>query len=274
MARLLCFGEGYVAKATAAQLQPRGWQVAGTHRSGSGLVYTNGEIDATLTHAIAQATHILISTPPHEGEAMLAAAVGLHARRGAWIGYLSTSGVYGDHAGGVVHEASTCHADSPRTQARLEAEFLWRQVGAQLFRLSGIYGPGRSAFDAIHEGRAQRIVKPGHVFNRIHVADIAQALCASMSAPTPGEIFNLADDLPAPHADVLAYAYTLLGMPVPPAMPFAEAQLSPMMAEFYAGCRRVDASKIKRFHGLKWLYPSYRHGLASILQSMRESRRQ
>lgn len=266
MARLLCFGDGYVAQALAPLARARGFHVAGTRRQQGPLRYADGQLSPELIAAIAQATHILISIPPHEGEEVLAAAVGLHAPRGAWIGYLSTSGVYGDYAGASVTEDMPCRAATPRTQARLHAEYLWRQVGAQVFRLSGIYGPGRSAFDAIRAGRAQRIHKPGHLFNRIHVADIAAGLMASMLASTPGEIFNLADDLPAPHAQVLAYAYGLLGQPVPPVVPYAQAQLSPMAAEFYAGCRQVDSAKIKRFHGLTWKFPTYRHGLATILQ--------
>jgi nucleoside-diphosphate-sugar epimerase len=269
MARLLCFGDGYVAQALALLARARGFMVVGTHRQHGPLCYADGQLTPEILAAIAQASHILISIPPHGGEEVLAAAVGLHAPRGAWIGYLSTSGVYGDHAGRTVHETSACLAATPRTQARLHAEYLWRQVGAHVFRLSGIYGPGRSAFDAIRAGRAQRIHKPGHLFNRIHVEDIAAALMASMLAPTPGEIFNLADDLPAPHDQVLAYAYGLLGQPVPPAVPYACSQLSPMAAEFYAGCRLVDASKIKQFHGLAWKFPTYRHGLATILQRER-----
>lgn len=262
---LLCFGYGYVAQALAARV---GGMVLGTTRDGRGgrLRYHNGLFDPPLREALARATHILISTPPHENEARLAEAIARHAPHRRWLGYLSTTGVYGDHQGRVVHEASPLLGQAPQHRARCASEALWQPLGAHLFRLSGIYGPGRSALDAVRAGTARRIHKPGHRFCRIHVADIAHALAASMQAPMAGEIFNLADDLPAPQADTVAYASALLGVNPPPLVAYAEANLSPAMQGFYAASRQVSAEKIKRCYGLSWCYPTYREGLAAILQ--------
>jgi nucleoside-diphosphate-sugar epimerase len=165
-----------------------------------------------------------------------------------------------------VTEQSIVHPMDAQAKARVQSERQWRRAGAQIFRLAGIYGPGRSVLDAITQGRGQRIHKPGHVFNRIHVEDIARALWTSMAAPTPQAIYNLADDAPAAQSDVMAYAYQLLGLPAPKPVPFEKAQLSPQALRFWAASRQVDASKIKRCHGLTWKYPTYREGLAAILQ--------
>lgn len=260
---LLCFGYGY----TAQRLNVSG-AVIGTTRGGRDgtLAYDGSSVSPELRAAMRQATHILISIPPHDGEGVLAEAIAAEAAQCRWLGYLSTTGVYGDRQGRTVTEHSPPAPMDAQSEARLRAEALWRAQGAQVFRLSGIYGPGRSVFDAIADGRGQRIVKAGHRFNRIHADDIAQALHASMQAPTPGEIFNLADDAPAAQADVMGYAYQLLRLPVPKAVPLAKASLSPQAARFWAASRQVDASKIKKYHGINWKYPSYREGLAAILQ--------
>jgi nucleoside-diphosphate-sugar epimerase len=265
---LLCFGYGYVAKHMAVWAQARGWQLATTTRSGKGSThaYADGEISPELRDALRQATHILISAPPHEGEANLLQAVADDARNCRWIGYLSSTGVYGDRAGGLVTELSAPMPINPLAEGRLQSEHLWRGLQAHSFRLAGIYGPGRSPFDAIREGRDQLVHKPGHVFNRIHVEDIVRALAASIQAPTPGEIFNLADDCPAAQETVMAYAYHLLGETPPKPIDFEQAIFSPTLRSFYEASRRVDASKIKRYHGINWKYPSYREGLAAILQ--------
>lgn len=270
---LLCFGYGYTAQRLGAQAMAHGIAVHGTTRDGrDGTLAYHTEITPTLRLAIKQASHILVSIPPHAGEAALAAAVAAEATQCRWLGYLSTTGVYGDRQGRTVTEQSTPMPMDGQSEARLRAEQLWQGQGAQVFRLSGIYGPGRSVFEAIAEGRGQRIAKPGHRFNRIHVDDIVRALWASMHAPTPGSIFNLADDMPAAQADVMAYACRLLQLPVPEAVPFARAVLSPQAARFWAASRQVDASKIKKYHGLEWKYPSYREGLAAILQDKHQSK--
>jgi len=265
MMGLLCFGYGYVAQRLARTMKTA---VQGTTRDGrtGTLAYADGLWNPPLEAALATATHILISTPPHENEERLQRLIGERAPRLRWLGYLSTTGVYGDHGGRMVSEATPINPTQPRSKARAAREAQWLSMGAQVFRLSGIYGPQRSALDSVREGRAQRIHKAGHRFSRMHVDDIVRALQASMQAPMAGEIFNLADDLPAPQADVVAYACQLLGQPIPPLVDFQTADLSPMMRSFYAGSRQVSSDKIKRCYGLSWAYPSYRTGLAAILQ--------
>lgn len=261
---LLCFGYGYVAQ----QLAKRAPTVMGTSRTGESgtFAYDGSSLTPAVMTGIAQATHILISIPPHEGEETLARVIDEYATQCRWLGYVSTTGVYGDREGAPVTEDSLPAPHDELAEARVRSERLWRQHHAHIFRLAGIYGPGRSAFDAIRHGRGQIIAKPDHLFNRTHVEDIAAALWASMNAPTPGEIFNIADDLPAPQADVMRYAYRLLGQTPPPPIPFEAAVLSPMGRRFYHASRRVDASKIKKYHGINWKYPSFREGLAAILQ--------
>lgn len=268
---LLCFGYGYTAQRLGAMAAARGMPVLGTTRDGRDgtLAYDTGELSPAMIAALKQASHILISIPPHGGESQLTNAVWREAKQCRWIGYLSTTGVYGDREGRTVTEQSKLSPTDSQAEARVQSERLWRRSGAQIFRLSGIYGPGRSVFDAIREGRGQRISKPGHLFNRIHVEDIARAVWASMMAPTPGAVYNLADDAPAAQADVMAYAHQLLRLPVPEAVPIARAELRPQALRFWAASRQVDASKIKRYHGLKWKYPTYREGLAAILQESR-----
>lgn len=265
---LLSFGYGYTAQRLAITAHARGMGVLGTTRDGRDgtLAYDGNDISPALYGALAKASHILLSIPPYGGEAALAEAISRSARQCRWIGYLSTTGVYGDRAGARVTERSGVQPMDVQAHARVQSEQLWQNIGAQIFRLSGIYGPGRSVFDTIVQGRGQRISKPGHVFNRIHVDDIARALWASMHAPTPQAIYNVADDAPAAQAEVMAYAHQLLGLPVPAAVPLAKAQLSPQAQRFWAASRQVDASKIKQFHGLAWKYPTYREGLAAILQ--------
>lgn len=267
---LLCFGYGYTAQRLGQHAAARGVTVRGTTRDGrSGTLAYDGSMTPQLRTAMQQATHILISIPPHAQEEALAQAIAQEATQCRWIGYLSTTGVYGDRQGRTVTEHSTTAPMDAQSEARVQAELRWRAQGAQVFRLSGIYGPGRSVFDSIAEGRAQRIVKAGHRFNRIHVDDIVRALWASMQASTPGAIYNLADDAPAAQADVMAYAHQLLRLPVPDAVPIAQAKLSPQAARFWASSRHVDASKIKQYHGISWKYPTYREGLAAILQESR-----
>jgi nucleoside-diphosphate-sugar epimerase len=233
-----------------------------------------GDVSALRTeHApgsepLAGTTHLLASIPPDADDpalrhhaADIAALPDL-----AWVGYLSTTSVYGVTDGSRVDEASPCAPTSARGQRRLAAEQAWQALPlpAQVFRLSGIYGPGRSVFDTIRAGKAQRIVKPGQAFNRIHVADIAATLRASIARPNPGRVYNLADDLPAPSADLVTYACRLMGLAPPPEIPFEQAALSPMALEFWADNKRVANERIKRELGVQLAYPTWREGLDDI----------
>ena len=284
---LFCFGLGYTASVLAQALSPKGWRVLGTHRptdaststSTDGIERRAFDREHPLADAralLADATHLLSSVPPDAtGDPVLdmhandiAAARGLR-----WVGYLSTTGVYGDRGGGWVDEASPLLPTGERGRRRLAAENgwldLWRQHGipVHIFRLAGIYGPGRSALDAVRSGQARRIVKPGQVFSRIHVADIAQFLEASMARPAPGAIYNVCDDDPAPPDEVVAFACELLGVAVPPPVPIEQADLSEMARSFYADNKRVSNRRIKQELGVSLRYPSYREGLAALLKA-------
>jgi len=284
-ASILFMGYGYVAQRLAARLGPIGWRLAATARDGAkaraleaaGIAAHawNGGLDPGAFDADA----ILVSTPPDEEGcvAYAAAREKLDPGRPRWIGYLSSNGVYGDHAGALVDETSPLKAASPRALARVRAEHQWadvRDAGAPvvIFRLPGIYGPGRSAFDALREGRAQRIVKPGQVFSRAHVDDIVAALEASIGEPSAGALFNIADDEPAPPQDVILHAARLLGVPPPPEIAFEDAQLSDMARSFYADNKRVSNARMKAQLLPRLAYPTYREGLAAILAEERALR--
>ncbi|WP_323798125.1 NAD-dependent epimerase/dehydratase family protein [Nisaea sp.] len=188
-----------------------------------------------------------------------------------WVGYLSTPAVYGDRGGAVVHETDLPNPGSERGRRRLAAERAWvstfenTDVSVQVFRLSGIYGPGRSAIDQLRSGKARIIDKPGQVFNRIHVDDIGTILMASMQRPNHGRIYNVADDEACPSGDVIRYAAELLDMEAPEPIPFDSAELSPMARSFYSECKRLDTARIKSELGVKLAYSTYREGLRSIL---------
>ncbi|RMA43387.1 SDR family oxidoreductase [Rhodophyticola porphyridii] len=278
---LLSFGHGYSAQALT-RLLPGGTEVIGTTRSveKARALSANGITARVfpgddLRDDLRRATHILSSVGPGpEGDPVLAelhdeiAAVAGGKR---WIGYLSTTGVYGDHQGGWVDETTPLTPMTERGRARVAAEAAWQalaeQAGAPLhiFRLAGIYGPGRGPFAKVRRGTARRIIKPGQVFSRIHVDDIAQVLLASMTRPDPGAIYNVCDDDPAPPEDVIAFAAGLLGLPVPPDVPIEEAELSPMARSFYAESKRVSNARIKAELGVQLTYPDYRTGLAALL---------
>jgi nucleoside-diphosphate-sugar epimerase len=273
---LLCFGFGYSARALARHLGDA-WRVTGTSRddpaAASGL-YRFDRDHPLPPAAFAEITHILVSVPP---DAAGDPVVDLHAGditampSLAWLGYLSTTGVYGDRDGGWVDEASDLRPTGIRGERRVRAEAAWlelqRQYGVpvHIFRLAGIYGPGRSAFDALRSGTAKRIDKPGQYFSRIHVDDIAGVLAASMARPRPGAIYNVCDDEPASPADVVAHAAALLGAPPPLLVPFDRAELSPMARSFYDDNKRVSNALIKREFCVALRYPNYRAGLAAIL---------
>lgn len=281
---LLCFGLGFSARHLIARLDPGQWTIAGTVREAAsaeswrargieafafdGTAPTPG-IDVVLSNA----THVLVSAPPgpngdpvlgHYRDA-LAAAPALE-----WIGYLSTVGVYGEHHGGWVDETTPTAPVSARSKNRRAAEQAWEAFGQQtgkrvvIFRLAGIYGPGRSAIDSVRQGRARRIIKPGQRFNRIHVTDIANAVMASMQGRGNAPILNVTDDLPAPPQDVIAYAAELLRVPPPPEVAFDEADLSPMARSFYGENKQVRNDLMKRDLGLTLTFPTYREGLADL----------
>ena len=276
---LLSFGHGYSAQALARLLIPQGWRVIGTTRTpekaralaASGVEPLLWPSDL-IEDALAEASHILISAAPDaQGDPVLRACGAAIAARAAaldWAGYLSTTGVYGDHAGDWVDEDSPLAPSTERGKARVAAEAAWGMVPGlplHIFRLAGIYGPGRGPFEKVRQGTARRIIKPGQVFSRIHVADIAQVLAASIARPDPGAVYNLCDDDPAPPEDVIACAAELLGLPVPPAEDFATAEMTPMARSFYAESKKVRNDRIKRDLGVQLIWPDYRTGLCGLL---------
>ena len=282
---LFCFGYGYCAAALGALLGPAGWSLAGTCRTPDGcLALAEKGVDAVpfaretpLTDArrlLAGATHVLLSIPPDpDGDPVLDCHGTAIAAPGSveWIGYLSTTGVYGDRGGAWVDESATPAPSGARGRRRLRAERGWLAFGARhglsvhVFRLAGIYGPGRNALASVRRGEARRIHKPGQVFSRIHVADIARVLAASIARPRAGAIYNVCDDEPAPAADVVAHACALLGVAPPPLTPLDEAALSPMARSFHADNRRVSNARIKSELGVDLRFPHYRAGLAALL---------
>lgn len=284
--RLLCIGLGFSARCLAGRLAAAGWTVAGTARSidrcraAAARGYRMHHFDRGLPLAdpaavLAPATHLLISAPPDgDGDPMLDAHRADLVRHGSglrWIGYLSTTGVYGDRAGAWVSEDDPPQPRATRSRRRLAAEQGWlallhgHGLPVHLFRLAGIYGPGRSQLDAVRAGTARRVVKPGHLFGRIHVEDIATVLQASIARPRPGAVYNVCDDEPAAPAAVTAFACDLLGVAPPPETPYADAEMSPMARSFWADNRRVRNDRIKQELGVTLAYPSYREGLRAVL---------
>lgn len=275
---LLTVGHGYVAAALSHRLLAMGWAVTGTTRSQGKAAQMQGVAPLLwpgndIAPALARATHLLVTAPPGEsGDPLLAAqrdTIIAQAPRLRWIGYLSTTGVYGDHDGARVNEDSPTLGEAPRQRARIEAESAWRALPenpAHVFRLAGIYGPGRGPFARLRAGKARRIVKPGHRFGRIHVDDITQVLLASMANPRPGCVYNVTDDEPAPGDEVMAFAASLLGITPPPEEPFETAEMSPLARSFYQGQRIVTNDRIKDELGVRLLYPDYRKGLVAVLR--------
>ena len=273
MATLLSIGHGYSARALGRRLAAEGWRIVGTSREpreepGVEMRVWPGD---DLGDAFAEATHVLSSVAPGSaGDPVLAGLGDDIARSGAaWVGYLSTTGVYGDRGGGWVDEDSPLQPSTERGRRRVEAEAGWRALGVPLhiFRLAGIYGPGRGPFEKVRTGRGRRIVKQGQVFSRAHVEDIARVLAASMAHPEPGAVYNVCDDEPAPPDEVIAHAARLLGRPVPPAEPFDGAEMTPMARSFYAESKRVRNDRIKKRLGVALRYPTYREGLRAILDA-------
>ncbi|NQV56009.1 MAG: SDR family oxidoreductase [Rhodospirillales bacterium] len=274
-AHLLCFGMGYTGAALGQLLVADNWRVTGTYRrdeDGGASLVPFDQAHATIS----EASHILISVPPGEsGDPVLnkyrdelANHPGL-----AWLGYLSTTGVYGDTGGEMVDETAAINPTNPRSRRRRAAEIEWQRfadeagLALHIFRLAGIYGPGRSAFDQIRGGTARRIDRPGFKFSRIHVEDAAAVLKASLSQPYSGAIYNLADDEAVEQQEVVAYACGLMGAPPPPLVPFSEAEpeMSEMARSFWNDNRQIDNARIKRELGITLAYPNYRAGLQAIL---------
>ena len=278
---LLSFGHGYSARALSGPLLAAGWEVIGTTRTeekaeairktgAEAIVWPGSDVAPLLDRA----THLLISAgPTADGDPVLAALGDrIQARAAAfdWVGYLSTTGVYGDRGGDWVDESSACKPSTRRGKWRLAAEQAWQAIDGlplHIFRLAGIYGPGRGPFSKVRAGTARRIIKPGQVFSRIHVEDIAAVLAASIARPAPGAIYNVCDNLAAPPQDVLAHAAELLGLPVPPAVPIEEAEMSEMARSFYAESKRVSNRRIREELGVELRYPTYREGLRALMDA-------
>ncbi|NNE40977.1 MAG: SDR family oxidoreductase [Marinicaulis sp.] len=285
---LTLLGAGYTARALARRLRETDWRINGSVREKrkAEMIVANGiapfvwNNDFIKPEHLGETTAILVSTPPAD-----AGCPALNALRHAiitekapqpsdirWLGYLSSNGVYGDHNGAWVHEKSAMLATSERSKRRIKAERLWRDFADEhelpltIYRLPGIYGPGRSAIDTVRSGNAKRIYKPGQVFNRMHVDDIARVLATSLHELITPELVNLSDDEPSPPQDVIEYACSLLGVEPPPLVPIEQAQLSPMAASFYTDNKRISNALMKKTFGLDLEYPSYREGLRAIYE--------
>ncbi|MBL4614805.1 MAG: SDR family oxidoreductase [Magnetovibrio sp.] len=279
---LFCFGLGYSAGWLARELQAQGWRVTGTHRPGDdntagNLVFDRDTPLEDFDAAFDGVTHVLLSVPPDgAGDPVLDVHgddLARHAKQIQWMGYLSTVGVYGDTGGKPVGETSRLLPTQERSRFRGLAETRWQNLAARsqlafhVFRLAGIYGPGRSALDKVRAGRTQRISSPGHLFSRIHVADIANVLKASMAKPRPGGVYNVCDDEPCEPSDVIKFACELLNAPVADAIAFEDAlaTMSPMAQSFWADNRLVMNDRIKYELGVKLDYPDYKSGLQAVL---------
>lgn len=282
--RLFVFGVGYSSTAFVEEVRDRFEWIGGTTRStekanalrklGVEPFLFNGEAKGDgIAGALQRATHVLISIAPNEtGDPVLNHhGEDIAAGKPDWTGYLSTVGVYGNHDGAWVDETTVCKPVSRRSVQRVAAEEAWLKFAAehdlpvQIFRLSGIYGPGRNTFENFKKGKARRLVKPGQVFNRIHVADIASAMSLAMKRPVT-RIFNITDDEPAPPQDVVAFAAELLGVEPPPEIPFETADLTPMARSFYGENKRVSNKRVKEELGYSFKYPNYRVALEDLLQ--------
>ncbi|PKR58788.1 SDR family oxidoreductase [Thalassospira lohafexi] len=286
--KLFCFGMGFSARLVADALHEDGWKIAGTTRSpdkaallrSHGIepfIFADDQPIEDIRAALKGVTHVLISAPPggmgdpvihHHGSDLAILP------EGTWIGYLSTTGVYGDRDGGEVTEDDELLPSGKRGRRRVAAEKAWFDLGrrhglcVQSFRLAGIYGPGRNALETVKSGRARRIVKPGQVFSRIHVHDIAQTVLASIKQPNCGAAYNVCDDDAAPPQDVIAHACGLLGVDPPAEQDFASATLSPMAASFYEDNKRVVNTRIKQELGVKLRYPDYQAGLLALYDQL------
>ena len=274
---LFCFGMGFSARALANRLSEHGWIVSGTSRDGSGrtMAFHSSRPLPDPARTLSSITHLLLSIPPDDdGDPVFNChsddLAGL--RNVEWLGYLSTTGVYGDHGGGWVDEATPVAPTHRLGKRRVLAERIWlnwaeeNKLPMHIFRLAGIYGPGRNALENVGRGTARRIVKPGHVSSRIHVDDIAAVIEASMYRPDPGTIYNVCDDEASPPQDVIAFAAELLDVEPPKEIPLEQAELSPLAASFYLDNKRVRNDRIKCELAVRLRYPDYRAGLRAVLK--------
>lgn len=289
--RLFCFGYGYCCEHLTQALQPEGrWHIAGTTRDQEKKRFmTQAHIEAHIFHAdqplldphriLRNVTHLLISTPPNDAGDPVFNIHGDDIRAMPnlqWLGYLSSTNAYGDRDGGWVDEDTPTRPTSQRGTRRARAEEQWMSlykedgVPVHIFRLAGIYGPGRSALDSVRAGVSRRIDKPGHAFSRVHVDDIVNVLRASLAKPNPGRIYNVCDDNAAPSHELIKYACELLGLPVPPLMPYAEADLAPITRSFYADNKRISNERIKSELGITLKHPDYRSGLDACLEAEKQ----
>jgi len=285
---LFCFGLGFTGSAMVSEIQTKGWKVSGTSReSAHKIAWAEADVQSHLFNgiedsdavgnALREASHVLVTIPPQKdaGDVVLS-----HFKRNLadssqlqWLGYLSTTGVYGNRDGGWVDETSELKPGFDHQRRRVEAEEEWlalfrkHQVPVHIFRLAGIYGPGRNLLQRVRMGAARRINQPGLVFNRIHVEDVVQALCASMDHPHPGAIYNVSDDVPSSPAEAVAFACDLLHVEVPPVITLEEAELSKMGRGFYQTNKKVRNHKIKEELGIQLRYPDYKAGLRALLDT-------
>lgn len=289
MRSLLIFGLGQSSRAFVERVGADFTSITATVRDPSQaqpmpgvdiMQFDSEGFDPRLTEAVIGAEAILSSVPPDaEGDPVLEwfgdtiqAAPALK-----WLGYLSTVGVYGDHQGGWVDETTPVRGLSERSFRRVQAEQMWQALAQEaglplhIFRLAGIYGPAQNALLQLQRGTAKRLIKPGQVFNRIHVEDIAQVLAASLVRPRPMAIYNVADDCPCPPQDVVDYAAGLMGIAPPPEVPFGQAELSEMARSFYSENKRVSNRLIHDELGVSLLYPTYREGLQALWQALRQA---
>lgn len=289
MPHLFCFGLGYSARRLARRLMRAGWRVTGTARSDAavsrlvaegfdGVVFDGTAKIGGFAGLASDVTHVLLSAPPGpDGDPVFAQHgqdIGALAPQLKWVGYLSTTGVYGDRQGGWVDENAELLPATERGRRRVEAEASWRGLHASaglplhIFRLAGIYGPGSNQLVSLLNGKSRRVIKPGQVFSRIHVDDIASILQASLERPNPGRVYNVCDDEAAPPQEVVAHAAALLQRPAPPEVAFEDAEMSPMGRSFYAESKRVSNERIKKELGVELAYPTYREGLAALLETV------
>ncbi|MCM1981440.1 SDR family oxidoreductase [Lyngbya confervoides] len=282
----LVMGAGFTGSSVAQFLAQQGWAVLVTNRSGQSIqglevpvvayeMTESRQVNGLSPEQCERITHLLTTIAPTAAgtdplwTGMMANHAHLAFPNLQWLGYLSTTGVYGDTQGAWVDELSPPQPGNARSQTRFTLEQQWLASGfpMHIFRLPGIYGPGRSTFERLRMGKAQNIIKPGHVFCRIHVDDIVQALYRSMIAPAPGSIYNVVDDEPCEPRELVLYAAKLMGIEPPDPILFHQAAFSPMGLSFWQECRRVSNQKIKQHLGVKLLYPTYREGLRAIFSA-------
>tara|TARA_Y100000588_G_scaffold386614_1_gene482564 strand:- start:326 stop:1231 length:906 start_codon:yes stop_codon:yes gene_type:complete len=284
---LFCFGFGFAAQALAKRLRSKNWSISGTCRTkDKNFCLTNlpifsfdgNQASKEMLAVLSEATHLLISIPPQTSGDVVLNNFSSHITNNKnlqWIGYISSTGVYGDTRGEWVDESSPLKPETELNVRRVESEIAWLKMAKQngcpvmVFRCVGIYGPGRNLLVSVKQGKARRIEKPGLVFSRIHVEDLAQTLESSIQNPKSGEIYNVCDDEPAPPSKAAEYAFKLLNISPPPLIPFDSAELSEIARGFYKSCKRVSNKKIKEQLGIKLKYPNYRNGLDAIFKSMK-----